>query len=65
MQFIRYATKFNRMACIISTLITCNHIRIFTQEIGNFSFSFIAPLCTNNYYRRHKNTSFLFLKILL
>jgi hypothetical protein len=33
-----------------ATLIAHNHICGFTQQIGDFSFSFIAPLGTDYYY---------------
>ena len=51
MQFIGHTVKFNRMAGIVSTLITCNDFRVFTQKVRNLSFTFIAPLCTYYYYR--------------
>ena len=44
-----FTIKFNCMSCVISTLITCNYFCIFRQKICNFSFSFVAPLCTNDY----------------
>ena len=43
----------NGMACIVTALITANHLGALAQEISNLSFTFVAPLCADNNYSSH------------
>jgi hypothetical protein len=36
------------MSCIGTALEADNHITLFREQICDFAFSFIAPVCTNN-----------------
>jgi hypothetical protein len=37
------------MTSIVSSLETDNSLRLLSEEINNFAFTFIAPLSANNY----------------
>ena len=50
MQFEGLIVNYNCMTCINATLVADNYIGWTTQQIGDFAFSFIAPLGTDNNY---------------
>ena len=39
---------YDGMSGIGSTLETNDNVRFFSQHIGNLTFSFISPVCSNN-----------------
>jgi hypothetical protein len=41
-------THNDRVACIDAPLVADDHIGGLTQEVGDFTFSFVTPLGTNN-----------------
>jgi hypothetical protein len=49
MEFERLTLDDDGMTRIYATLRTHHHIRRSTQQIRDFSFSFVAPLGTNHY----------------
>ncbi len=53
MEFQNLFTEYNRMPCIVPALKTSHPGGLFCKSINQFSFSFIAPLGTENDRSRH------------
>src|SRR3989339_1240991 len=56
MQHIRFVFVDNRMAGVVAPLIPNNQIGLLREIVNNFSFSFIAPLSSDDHESRHCHT---------
>ena len=54
MEVVRDAVRDNGVSGVVTTLGAGADLRLMGQDIGQFSFSFISPLCSEHHSSRHR-----------
>src|SRR4030043_474626 len=58
-----FIIDYNRMACIVATLVSCNYICLLRKEINDFSFALVSPLCAYYDNIRHNYASYSVIRL--